>query len=263
MKEQKLIYKPYSKGKVFTPQVYKKALRIFLLTIIMVVFFLFTGQLIVMTGGMLRIILSLLLLGLAMALFYYEGAAQGEDDVSLGEIVYSKQQQQQAISKDDLDNAYNPLKGFATAFLGVLPFFVLALIFAFIAQKQVYQLGGLPSWLAAFDRYRNIEIALSYYKETSALGAEGILRIIIRVLLFPFIHFFGADNPDSMLLMERISPLLILVVPSAYAMGYLNGPKRRAAVHGDIAIGKKKKANKAKRERLKRQKQKNGENNLV
>ncbi len=265
MKEQekKLVYKPYSKGRVFTPNVYKKALRIFLLTIAAVVFYLFTGQLIAMTGGILRIALSILLLGLVMGLFYYEGAAQGEDDVSLGEIVYSKQQQQHTVSKTDSDNAYNPLKGFMTAFLGVLPFFILAIIFAFLAKKQVYQLGGLPGWLTAFNRYRNIEIALSYYNQTSSLGFEGALRIIIRMLLFPFIHFFGADNPDSMLLMERLSPLLMLIVPSAYAIGYLNGPKRRAAVHGNIALGKKKNARKAKRERMKRQKQKSGDNRLV
>ncbi|MDO5023080.1 MAG: hypothetical protein Q4E07_07095 [Eubacteriales bacterium] len=252
--EKKLIYKPFAKGKVLTKQALKKALRIFLLLLIAVIFYLFTGQLLVMTGGVLRIILSTLLIGLVMGLFYYEGAAQGEEDVSLGEIIYSKREEGQHINSEDSNNCYHPLKGFASAFLGVLPIFIIALIFSFIAQKQVYQLGVLPSWLTAFDRHRNIEIALSYYKETSSIGLEGTLRIVIRMLLFPFVHFFGAENPDNMLLMERLSPLLSLIVPSAYAIGYLSGPKRRAEVHGDIATGKTKNAKKARRERIKRQK---------
>jgi len=251
-KDRKLIYKPYAKGKALSKQMPRRAVRIMLLILITAIFYLFTGQILVMVGGFLRIILSAIILVLVMGFFYYEGAVHGEEDVGLGEIVLSRSSEGQESTLDEQANCYNPLKGFVSVAVGILPFFIMAVVFAMITQKQVYKLGVLPSWLTAFQRHRDIEIALNYYNQSVSMGLEGVLRIIIRMLLFPFVHFFGADNASNMFLMERLSPLLICVAPLGYAVGYLSGPKRRASVHGDIAEGKKRQRVKTLREIKKR-----------
>lgn len=251
-KEQKLIYKPYAKGKAFTKQLTRRAARLLLLTLITAVFYLFTGQLLVITEGILRFVLSAIVLVLVMGFFYYEGAVHGEEDVALGEIVLSRSSEGMKSTEDEEANCYNPLKGLVSVAVGILPFFIMAVIFAIITQKQVYKLGVLPSWLTAFQRHRDIEIALNYYNQGVSMGLEGVLRIVIRMVLFPFVRFFGADNASNMFLMEKLSPLLICVVPLSYAVGYLSGPKRRAKVHGDIDTGKKRQRVKTLREIKKR-----------
>ena len=59
------------------------------------------------------------------------------------------------------------------------------------------------------------------------------------MLLFPYINIVGTDNYDTMLLMDRLSPVLVLITPLFYALGYLRGPSLRALVHGNIRLNKR------------------------
>ncbi len=250
-KKRSRIYKPYTKGSVFSLYVIKRGARVLLLTLLSALLFLFVGQLLVVTSGILRIIVNVGTLA-AFALFMYaDGARIGEDDVAFAEIIYQRQEKGVNIPQGDLNRCYHPAKGFLVVLIGLIPLLIVAVIFAFLTEKQVYHLGSLPSWLTAFERNREVSLALNYYQQTPQMGLESILRVFIRLLLFPFVSLFGAENADNMLLMERLSPLLLCVAPSFYAIGYLTGPDRRALVHGDIAAGIHKKH---KRD-MKRQKQ--------
>lgn len=236
-KERTKVYKPYQQGNVFSSYAVKQGMRVFMLTLVSAVLFLFVGQILVITSGVLRVIINICTIGLFAMFMYAEGARLGEDDAAYGEIVYQRAQNGAAVSKDDLNRSFHPLKGYIIVLLGLAPLLIAAIIFAVITKLQVYQLGSLPSWLSSFERNRDIGLALAYYHEPVQTSLESVLRIIIRLLLFPYVSLFGADHAANMLMMERLSPLLLCIAPMFYGVGYQSGPHRRALVHGDIAAG--------------------------
>ena len=244
--------KPYLSGIPLGKMAFKRGIRIFFYLLISAFLFLFLGQLMSLGQGLVRVLINAAVLLAFASLLYMEGAKMGEDDVAFGEIAYNRRASGHVIPRGDLERCYHPAKGFVTAFAGVLPLLVVCLIFALIAQKQVYRLGALPDWVAAFERDRSVQLALEYYHESAPVLPENILRIIVRLLLFPYVSLFGPENADAMLLMERLSPLLVLLIPSSFALGYMRGPKQRALVHGDIANNTKRRIRREKKERAKR-----------
>ena len=80
------------------------------------------------------------------------------------------------------------------------------------------------------------------------------MRLIVRMMVMPFVNIIGADNKDAILLLERVSPLINLLPVLAYGLGYVNGVGVRTSVHTNIALGKKKaKRKQAKERRARRQ----------
>ena len=153
-----------------------------------------------------------------------------------------------------------------TAACGAAPVFIIALIYAFMAQKQTYSLGVLPSWVSAYEEHADIGAALAYYHQTSAVQLADVLRVAVRLLLFPFVNIAGANNADALLLVDRLSPLLCLLTPACYGLGYLRGPQLRALVHGNIRQNKRKhnaKERKAREQRAKQMEQKNKKKELI
>lgn len=134
---------------------------------------------------------------------------------------------------------FHPAKGFYSVLIGMSPFLILAILLALMAREQVYTLGGLPSWVKSFETRADIGLALAYYHENISVGLVGVLRIIIRLLLFPYINMIGTDSAKGLLLLEQMSPLVILIIPMLYALGYLRGPDLRARVHGSLKADSK------------------------
>jgi len=71
----------------------------------------------------------------------------------------------------------------------------------------------------------------------------------------------GADSNNALLWLERLSPLLVCIIPTGYALGYLQGKRLRAGVHGAIVSDRARRVQKERRERRRRQRQE--PNNLV
>lgn len=251
-KQRKESPKPYVPGTPLSKLAVKRGTRILAYLLISAFLFLFLGQLMSLGQGLVRVLINLVILMAFASLLYMEGAKIGEDDVAFGEIAYSRRENGHTIPRDDLARCFHPIKGFVTAAAGVLPLFLVCLIFAFVAQKQVYRLGALPDWVTAFERDRSVQLALSYYHETMPVLPENILRVLVRLLLFPYVSIFGPENADAMLFMERLSPLLVLLVPSFFGVGYLRGPAQRSMVHSDIAKNAKRRVRREKKARKKR-----------
>lgn len=247
--------KPFHRGRAFTGLAARRGARVLVLSLVFVILYLFLGQMLVSLRGAWQAALNLAVLLAAGVYLYLEGGGAGEDDVAFGEIVYARMEQGQAPGAKDDARCYHPLKGFFTAWMGVLPLLVPTVVFALIATKQVYHLGGLPGWVSALERHPEVGLALQYYREAQPVSAEGVLRVVVRLLLFPYVALFGAEDAGRMLLMERLSPILLCVVPCFYAVGYLTGPARRARVHHDIAANKKRRAAREKREKQRRREQ--------
>ena len=106
----------------------------------------------------------------------------------------------------------------------------------------------MPSWTDAFMRRSEIRDAVAYYSESASATVTDFLRIIVRILIMPFVSIAGSENRDLMLTFERISPLLVLLPGIAYGTGYLQGPRMRSRVHTEIATNKRKRIAREKRE---------------
>lgn len=250
------IAKPYHTGRAISGLAARRGWHVLVLSLLSVVFYLFAGQLLVSLRGFWQVLANIAVLLAVGGCLFADGIGAGQDDVAFGEIVYTRIESGRTPSSLDEARCYHHLKGWFTAFVGVLPLLLPALLFAVIATKQVYHLGALPSWVATIERHQEVGLALQYYHQAQPVTTEGVLRVVIRLLLFPYVALFGPDDAGRMLLMERLSPLLICIIPSFYSVGYLFGPAARARVHADIALGKKRQAARERKNRQKRIEQK-------
>ena len=128
--------------------------------------------------------------------------------------------------------------------LGTVPLLLCAIILAVLAKKQITGFGALPSWMTSLETRESIGDALVYYHTATSLGVEGVVRILVRLSLMPYVNMVGATNADGLLLLEHLSPILVLFPGLAYGVGYTQGVKVREKVHTDIARNTRKKARK-------------------
>lgn len=252
-----LVYKPYLKGRCASLLAARRGLRILAYLLVFVLVYLFIGQALMFDSLILRLLLNIAaLLGFA-GLLYNDGAKMGLDDVSFAEIALQRRESGKDISSSELDRCFHPMKGFVSAAVGVLPIFLLALVFAMLTKEITYSLGGLPSWLQGFERRADVGQALAYYHEPAHFGLVDVLRVIVRLSIFPFINIVGADSSKTLLLLERLSPLLVLIVPAAFGLGYMQGHKLRARVHGAISSDAIRRVKRERRERKRRRQEPN------
>ena len=145
--------------------------------------------------------------------------------------------------------------------VGALPFFVICLVFAIVAQKQRFSLGVLPSWVASYESQSEVSEALAFYHETSGLSLEAVLRIVVRLIIFPYVTMMDINSYEAMYWVDKLSPLFCLTLPACYAVGYLRGPFLRALVHGNIRQNRRKHNKREKRARQQRRQQMETKNN--
>ncbi len=255
-KQKKLIYQPYLKGNSFSGLVVKRSLRIVMYQLIFTVFNLLVGTAVNFDSMFLRLVFNLLLVAVCGMMIYVDGTNAGTADVALGEICYQRKESGKNIDKTDMDGCYHPLKGWLTALVGAAPLFLVTLVYAVLAQKQVYTLQSLPSWVQSFSGNSEISNALQYYTSPS-MGFVEIMRVIARFLTMPYYSIIGGDNANLTLLFDRLSPLLVSLPALAYPIGYFQGPRLRAQLHGAIASSNRKAVNKKKKEIKARQEKKN------
>ena len=247
-----LIYKPYLKGNWASGLAARRGLKILGYQAVFVFFYIFVGQALMFDSLPLRLVTNALILAALAGLLYMDGMKTGEEDVAYAEIAYTRQEAGQVIPKEERDRCFHPLKGLFTVLAGMLPLVLICLALAVTAQAQVYHLGALPGWLDGYRTRQDIGLALSYYNQTTSMGVADVLRIIVRLLLFPYVNMVGTDSPGNLLLLERLSPLVVLLVPMAYAVGYGLGHKARASVHGSIADDQKRRVRRERKERKQR-----------
>jgi len=235
----KPIYKPYLKGRPVSRTAAKRAWRVLGTVVITSVIGLLAAGMLSFNSVFLRAALCAVLLGAACAMMWAEGSRQGESDVSFAEIAHNRLEQGKQVENSDRDICYHPGKGFFTALLGALPLLLITLVFAVITHKQTHTLGVLPSWVSAFEGQPEVGQALAYYHDMPAATLEDILRVAVRIMLFPFINLPSSSDYQSLYVIEKLSPLLSLIAPAFYGLGYLRGPYLRALVHGNIRLNRR------------------------
>ncbi len=255
-KKPKIVTKPYLQGRMLDQYLLSGGLKFLGAQVMMAFVFLLLSTLLMVSNRVLCLILNAVILCACYLLFYNSGAGKGEADVTLGETLYMRQENGHAVTQEEKRGCYHKLKGFARGFVGTLPLLVCAVLLACTAQVQMTGLSSLPSWLTTYESRAEIGDALAYYHTASGIGLENILRIVIRVCIMPMVSMVGTSNPQGLLLLERLSPLAVLLPAVAYGIGYTQGPKLRTKVHTDIASNNRKRAKREKKQQQERAKRK-------
>lgn len=251
----KKVTRPYLTGSPVDCNTAMSVVRMVVSQVIMLIAFLFFGAMMIWDHLLLRIATNGALLLGAYLIFWQSGASAGTIAVNQGEILYQRRETGRAINPSELSVSYHPAKGFIQGLLGCVPLFVCALVLALTAKIQMTGMGALPSWLTPFESREEIGAALTIYYQDGGLALGDVMRLIVRMALMPVVNLVGSGNPQGMLLMERISPILVLLPGLSYGVGYLQGVSVRTQVHTEIAAGKRKQKRREKKARQKRQAQ--------
>ncbi|MBQ2700592.1 MAG: hypothetical protein IJF65_05470 [Clostridia bacterium] len=239
-KKRKIVHKPFQKGAPADSNLLRRSLGVAGSVLVSCLLYLFLGTILVFDQMLLRLVANLLLIAGASVLIYFSGLNTGVSDVTFGEIIHRRIENGQSPERRELARCYHPFKGFLCGLAGVSPFLIICLALAFTTQMQTFTLGVLPDWVASFERRPEIGAALQYYHREIPMGVIDYLRLIVRVIMMPYMNIVGSSNALGMLWLERLSPLLCLIPAIAYGLGYQGGVNVRAQVHTDIAAAKRK-----------------------
>ncbi len=248
-KQVKPVIKPFLRGSWHGKYATRKGLRLSISILFVTVIYLLLGLMLSFDSLVLRLITSLALIAFAVFYLYIQGANNGESDTAYGEIMYRHEQDGQKVVDEDHQRCYHPGKGFYETAISLIPYLLITLVFAVLAQPLTYSLGVLPSWVDAASDQTHIGEALAYYDVHDADVAMSVLRIVSRAMTMPFINIALLMGTDAVLWAERLTPLWVAFAPLAYGFGYLQGPKLRVKVNTGIKIGVSNKKRKERRAR--------------
>lgn len=255
-KKQKIekVTKPYMTGSMYDRTTISGALKFFAGMVVMAILFLIVCVMMNWEQQWLNVALNLAIVLAVYLMFAQFGMTSGTDAVNQGEIMYARGEKGRPVADWERKLCYHPFKGMLTALIGSLPVIICSIVLACVTERQMTGLGALPSWVGSLEGRQEIGNALAIYHETGSMTFDGVLRMIVRMTIMPFVNIVGASDKDGMLLLERISPILNLLPGIAYGLGYMNGVSVRTNVHTNIALGKKKaKRKQAKERRARRQ----------
>lgn len=230
----------------------KRALGVLALTLI----YLIAGLLLNFESLWGRVLICLAVVGLAFYYQMYQGMVAGQGDAAFGEIMYAREQDGRDVTQGDRERCFHPLKGFFATLVGIVPFFVFAVVFACLTKPSFYTLGVLPSWTQGMLTQSEFADAVSYYGTGAGLTAMDVMRIIDRAMVMPFINIAAYFGDSATLLAERLSPLLVMVAPMGYGFGYAQGLKLRTKINTGIKMGDDKKKKRERKARKQRQRSK-------
>lgn len=254
-KQAPLVIKPVLTGSWHGKDAVRHGFKLMLNILFVSIIYVVLGLLLSFDSLVLRILTGVMIIVAGCAYLYSNGVNAGEADASFAEIMYQRKEDGKELTQLDLDRCYHPAKGFFSAAVGVLPYVLLALLFAILTQPSTYTLGALPTWLTSYTRQSGIGDALAYYQVNAGMSFVSILRIIVRSLTMPVINIAVYLGNDVTFWAERLSPLWVLIAPLGYGFGYMQGLKMRARINTGIAIGVQKKKRKERKERKARTQQ--------
>ena len=204
-------------------------------------------------GTVLRVIINLIMIAVILSIYFNNGTNQGTDAVARGEILWQKKEKGQFFSDKEQSICFHKAKGFLIGLIGTAPLFVVALLFSLNTSMQMTDSGGLPSWMDAYTGRGDIGNALVQYLQPEGMNMVDYLRVVIRVCMMPFVNLIGYENKTGMLILERLSPLVMILPAVSYGLGYLTGRDVRTNVHTAILRNEKR------RNRMEKKKSRNSQ----
>lgn len=202
-----------------------------------------------------RVLLNGLMIPVILFFFFNSGSSQGTDAVARGEILYQRNEKGLTYTESEKSVCFHPVKGYLNGFFGTLPLFIIAVMLSLLTGLQTTDSGTLPSWIQGYLRRDEVGAALVHYTQPEGMGFVDYVRLIVRICIMPWINLAGAGNRQLMLVLERLSPLIVLLPAISYGSGYLTGKSNRTRIHTAISESARKRA---RRERKARKESRNG-----
>jgi len=246
------VTRPYLTGSVTDENTVKGALGFLGLMVVVAVMTFLVCSMTSFDSGILRVLVNAAVVTLVLVILYNQGLGRGADAVARGETMYQRREKGLSVSESEIRVCYHPLKGFMMALIGVSPLMLIALVLAVTTRQTVTGYGTLPSWLNAYMGRSEVGPALIAYTEVEGMSFLDILRVIVRILIMPFISMIGPANRAGLLWVERLSPLILLLPPAAYGIGYWRGTSVRTRIHTEISENAKRRRKREMKARKKR-----------
>lgn len=246
---EKNINKSFLTGAAADERTVKNGLK-FLGTMILVVFIAFIAcASAAFENIILRLLINCAVIILSLIIFYNNGTKCGTEDVTRGEILWQKQEKGQSFSASERKMCFHPIKGYLIGLIGTVLFLIPAVILALNTSVQTTDSGTLPSWMQAYVKRSDIGNALINYTQPSGMSFIDYIRAIVRATILPFVNITGSTNKSGLVILERLSPLILLLPPAAYGTGYLTGKNIRKQIHNVISENDKKRIRKEQKKR--------------
>ena len=247
-KPAEIIRKEFLRGSATDENTMKNSL-IFFGSLLIVFFMSFVVSATTSGNDIIRLIVSIAIITLTMVVFFNKGSVHGAEAVARGEILWQKQEKGQTFSESERKICFHPLKAFLIGLIGTIPLFLVAVVFSLNTSIQTTTAGALPSWMQAYLRRDDVSGPLVSYIQSAGMGLVDILRIIVRLTVMPFISLVGTSDHYGVYLIEKLSPLILLLPACAYGTGYLTGPSVREKVHTAISENNRRRERREKKER--------------
>lgn len=243
------IKKPFLTGSIFDERTIRSSLGFFG-TLIIVFLVAFIACASASFGNfILRLLFNAAAIILALIIFYNSGTKRGADDVARGEILWQKKEKQIQFSHSEQKLCFHQMKGYLIGLIGSGVFILLAIYLALNTSISMTGSGTLPSWMQAYAKRSDIGNALVNYTQPEGMMTIDYIRAIVRVAIIPFVNIIGTANREGILIIERLSPLILLLPAAAYGTGYLGGKTIRTRIHTAISDNERKRARKEKKRR--------------
>ena len=247
------VKKPFLTGSAADENTVKNSLAFFGIMIVVFIVSLIACVSASFDSTILRLLLNGAVIIVVLLLLYNNGGVKGAEAVARGEILYQKKERGEDFSESERKICYHPMKGYLTGLLGTIPFLAAAVILAVLTVPQVTGAGTLPSWMQTYTRRGDIGNALVNYTQPEGMTFLDYIRALIRICIIPFVNIIGSGNKYSMAVIERLSPIILLLPAAAYGTGYMQGKKIRSRIHTAI--------NENDRRRIRREKKKRAARN--
>lgn len=239
-KKHTLIYEPYTKGSLWIGgKMFKEALKVFCYFLFFILMYTIVGASLSFESFFLRLVTNGLVLFVCVGVIFNKAIGMGQDDVALGETVYTRLQEGKPVNENDKKLCYRMGRAWLIFLLAIIPVLLITVPAAIGSQRQMYVQQALPEWVKSFESQEEIYQPLMHHTVQQQHGFIDLLRIISRLLISPFIGIFTTKNKDTLLLLEKLAPILAILPAFAFPVGYMMGPYARARVHGDIDQNKK------------------------
>ena len=250
--ESREVRKPFLTGSAFDERTVRNGL-FFFGTLIMVFFIAFIACATASFDSLiLRLLMNAAVIILILFIFFNNGSRRGTEDVAKGEILWQKKERGQPFSDSERKVCFHPMKGYIIGLIGSSLFIILAIYLALNTSRQMTGSGTLPSWMQAYIARSDIGNALINYTQPEGMGMTDYIRAAVRIMILPYVNIVGSSNSTGILVVERLSPFILLLPAAAYGTGYLSGRKVRTRIHTAISENDRKRIRRERRKKAER-----------
>lgn len=198
----------------------------------------------------LRFAIALVVTAVMVVLLYSEGLNTGVLDVNASHSFLQAKADGRALGEKEDAACYHPLKALCAALVVFGLPLLLSVYLALNAREYTYTLQSLPAWLTnTYGAREDVMGPLGAYAQAGGMAITDWLRMFVRLFILMPINFF-ADPQKMTAMIDRLSPVMMCLLPGAYMVGYLLSPRQAEKIRKQNRRAKKIAVRRAERKKI-------------